>query len=440
MELHQPTLTAIPAEAVGLASTRSSVELSFDSPTRPRHGVNRPRGFSRLAFGPGAIAIAGMLGLLGTASACGMPDGSDSDGFGTFASGFTDGTGSDGEEPSDAEADDTAGDAGSESDSGDAPTSGDDDGLLDDGGEMDATGGDGNACLDSEYAWTPVRAQLVFVLDYSGSMSTGFEDLDGIWSTRWAVLHDLVVGIIAEHGSRFEFGAKVFPWPAPPTGTPDAACAVSPQLEAPIDPDGDALLAAIPTPGSLPLGQTPMGKAIDAAGSALLAADPTRPRALVLIADGGVSTSCGPTESYEGMALKLDGWRLHEDIQTFVVGVGVISSVAEELESLTGGEPVYAPSDALQLQAALDDVVKATASCEVQLDESPTADALIARLDDELLDSTSRCLDRGYRYDVASATVERCASACADYLDGAALLVETPCHEGCARADANLLS
>ena len=306
---------------------------------------------------------------------------------------------------------------------------------LDEGVEADAdasgdgmmSGGSDGACIELEYAWTPVRAQLLFLLDYSGSMSTAFEDPDGLPGTRWSVLHDLVSVLAADHADRFEFGAKLFPWPEVPAGTPNSSCAVSGELEAPLGSDGPQLLAALPAADALPWGETPMGSATAVAGDALLGADPTRPRALVLIADGGASIGCGPNEDYPTMADRFATWR-EDGISTFVVGIGVGSTVAEDFESLTGGAPVYTPTDAFGLHAALETIAAATASCTVSLDANPVSTELIARLDEEFLESSGSCMTRGYVYDEAEGTVRLCASACDDYLAGAELRVETPCH------------
>ena len=301
----------------------------------------------------------------------------------------------------------------------------------DDAGEA---GGEGGTCLDLVFDWEPVRPQLMMVLDHSGSMGIGMEDGDGLWSTRWAVLHEVVRKTLERFDDEVEFGVKIFP-----TQISDTegiyACWTSEELEADLGVGAGAqIMGAIPQPSSMGRGSTPMGAGLDVAAQALLAADDARPRVLLLVADGGTSASCGAFEGVQTIASRVEALRLDEGIETFVVGIDVDTGTATGLDTIAaaGGEGSwFAATEGAGLNAAIEGIVDALRSCSVDVQDGPAASMLAVRVGAEFIEGVDDCTGSdGYVYDEAGGELQLCGAACEAYLDGESLRVESFCQPG----------
>jgi hypothetical protein len=294
-------------------------------------------------------------------------------------------------------------------------------------------GQDDPPCENELYAWDPVRPQLVFVLDHSGSMVASMPDPLGESWSRWAALHEVVTLTLERREEEVEFGLKIFPTPE---FASDDECAVVPEVEfmpAPMAKDG--VLAAMPPQDSQPLGATPIHAGLQAAGSALQSLDPSRPRAIVLVADGGISSSCGSEENASDASAYLESLRFDAGIETFVVAVGAIASTAPSLEALAlagGLGYVFASEDSLELDAAIESIIDGVRSCEVQLVAPfPSAGALAPRVDGmELSEGESCAPGVGFTYDASEGRITLCGSACEAYFEGAPVEVENDCQPG----------
>jgi hypothetical protein len=322
------------------------------------------------------------------------------------------------------------GDAGAmgESDSGVSSAS-------NDGGapslDLPAGAEEGEAPCESElFNWEPIRPQLVFVLDHSGSMSTQIPGpLGGSWS-RWQALHEVVRLTLERRQSEVEFGLKLFPTPA--LAETDG-CAVTAGVEvSPMVDAMDELMQVMPSADGTPVGATPIFAGLQAAGEALLVADTTRPRALLLVADGGISATCGELENTLDAATYLAELRQVEGVDSFVVGVGEAAMQDEGLETLAwaGGQgQVFESEDGTQLDAAIGEVVDSLRVCDIQL-ASPFPDAMELSLlvDGEEVESTGECAAGiGYSYDPGTGRLALCEATCIQYFEGSDLEVERFC-------------
>lgn len=299
------------------------------------------------------------------------------------------------------------------------------------------TGGQA-ACDVQEPVITFIEPTLVFVLDASGSMS--FNDIDtgmGLIS-RWNALHNTVTLLLEQYAERVEFGMKLFPT--------DSLCGVSPGLD--VDPaldNGDAILAAMPAALSDLSGSTPLTTGLEAAGQVIEASDPRKPRAILLLVDGGVSTSCdgNSVTGTEAELLRLQG---EHEIATYVVGVDITSGGAGDMNRYAeaGGVPLgnagdavrfYNVTDTAQLQTAMDDIVGDLLACDLNLDSSPDHPSLTEVAVDDMnydqvtLDECDADAD-GWTYSIEHTQIRLCGAACSAFKEAQAATVEFFCPAG----------
>lgn len=143
-------------------------------------------------------------------------------------------------------------------------------------------------CMPGEFPLTPTTADVVFVLDRSGSMQLTLDGLEGFppdqW--RWRVLRDALDGAFATLSDRVRVGAKFFPDVITEFPTPaDVACRSSAGIDVPISFTGEARTIGI-FDSTEPVGGTPTAMALAEASAALrMAANPRR--FIVLATDGG---------------------------------------------------------------------------------------------------------------------------------------------------------
>jgi len=314
-----------------------------------------------------------------------------------------------------------------------------DEGGFDDDGEapkLDLPAGDEgeeSGCESELFSWDPILPQLVFVLDHSGSMTASLPSpLGGTWS-RWEALHEVVRLTLERREDEVEFGLKIFPTPflAESDG-----CAVTPGVEYPPTPNAmDDLLAVMPPADSSPVGATPIHAGIQAAGEALKAADASRPRAILLVADGGISASCGLSENSTDAASYLASLRQVDGIDSYVVAVGDTATDNESLETLAiaGGQgQVFESTDGAELDAAIGEIVDSLRSCELQLESPyPIPEEVALHVDDTEVEAVADCdSGEGYIYDVDTGRMTLCEQTCDAYLEGVNVEVEHFCQPG----------
>ena len=231
-------------------------------------------------------------------------------------------------------------------------------------------------CEVQQPTLTYVEPIMLLVLDKSGSMSINQFDAGGGSITRWNALHNTVTSLLGTYQSSISFGSKLFP--SANGCNVNAGLDVDPALnnEAPI-------IASIPGPGadlnSGGTSQTPVQRGMEEASAAMLTYDPEVPKAVMLILDGGVSTTCsGNTVSGTDNVISTL-WNTH-GIPTYVVGVDIDSSTVNDMNTyaVSGGVPTgnpaeqfYNATNTAQLEMFMDGIVSEILSCDISLDTEP---------------------------------------------------------------------
>lgn len=153
---------------------------------------------------------------------------------------------------------------------------------------------DAPVCRPGSFPIEPARADMMLVIDRSGSMALGFDGTSGLpeelW--RWTFLRSAVAASLPSLGPRVRIGAKLYPDPVPPGGpvTAEVACRSSMGVDvSPAVGSTGAILGAMDA--FPPIGGTPTVEALINAREGL--ADSTEGRRFIVIAtDGG--PNCNP--------------------------------------------------------------------------------------------------------------------------------------------------
>lgn len=276
---------------------------------------------------------------------------------------------------------------------------------------------------------------MVMVLDHSGSMGGSFSDpvLGSI--TRWNALHNAVSFILETYDPVVEFGVKVFP--------SDNSCGVSAGLDVdPVLDNGEAILMSMPPATSTGTGLTPAYEGYLEGVAALLDADPTRPRAALLLLDGDAGCAGSPAQ----LTAEIGALFENEGIPTYVVGVDISSFTLADMNAYAeaGGVPAGMPGDAerfynatdtTQLQTFMDTVIGDLLSCDLELDPAPEFPSLTeVDIDGSTYDliDTKACEagEDGWTYSIEHTQIRLCGVACDAYRDVQEANVAFFCPQG----------
>lgn len=260
------------------------------------------------------------------------------------------------------------------------------------------------ACVPGTVALTPVRAEVLFVLDRSTSMGWGLEGPDGPPPTRWTILLGALREQLPTYEADSDLGLLLFPDPAAAA----TSCSASPAPQIEPRPGASAAILSV-MEGTRPEGRTPTADAMRAARTFFLARpDRSKVRAVVLPTDGapncnadldtrtcpctggaGLPRGCTTAELCLDDARTIETIRLlaEEGIPTYVIGIDgdpdpAVSRVLTEL-ALAGGEPnpddpaqgYYAVDRPSDLAAAFDSIQEEIVDCSVALDRPVPLDA-----------------------------------------------------------------
>lgn len=251
-------------------------------------------------------------------------------------------------------------------------------------------------CGGTRVSLTQQRAEVVLVVDRSGSMTEVDADGSRKWTTLVAVLHDLLPRV----EDNVAMGLVMFPVQQR-MGT-DSACTEPPILETPPTfRNASAVLGALDR--ATPAGGTPTHAAMRVAAEYFTRSpDPLGRRYVVLATDGAPNcnpdldpTMCvcaAPPEaclpSHPGYRTNcLDDVRTLEAIRalnargvgTFVVGLLGVESMASVLDAMAvaGGHPrdgatrYYSATDRAELTSALRGITTSLIDCRFRLDAPP---------------------------------------------------------------------
>jgi von Willebrand factor type A domain len=278
-----------------------------------------------------------------------------------------------------------------------------------------------SSCGGTRVSLTQQRAEVVLVIDRSGSMAELDADGNRKWPTLVAVLRDLLPSI----EDNVALGLVMFPNTPPPMSSGAAVCGVPAQLQsAPTFRNARTVLDALDA--AFPGGGTPTHDAISvAAGYFDNAPDPLGRRYVVLATDGapncnlaldpttctcaGPAGTCTPSPRSGPITNCLDDTRTVDTIRalatrgipTFVVGLVGVESFAAVLDAMAvaGGRPrattprYYSASDRAALATALRGITTSLLDCRFRLDAPPPDPTLV----DVRLGATSLPRDVAHR-------------------------------------------
>lgn len=277
---------------------------------------------------------------------------------------------------------------------------------------------DANPCIPGKFTLELATAQLMFVLDRSGSMNFGLNSSSPAGpgeASRWDVLRDALRRTVLPYENEIAMGAKFYPEPPPDDATSDEACQTDQGVGFPPARGrfGDILEQFSATE---PRGGTPTAEAVRLAAQ-FLTAQRGVSRTLVLATDGApncnpdldpntcvctTSRSCRSNPS-QGRYSCLDDVRavdaIREIAQTqsipvYVIGIGGNDSpqFAQALDrmAVAGGRPrtttprfynVQSPAD---LSSALQTIRDSVSSCTFLTPSSPVdPNAISVQVDGE---------------------------------------------------------
>jgi hypothetical protein len=332
---------------------------------------------------------------------------------------------------------------------GDGDGDGDGDGTGDGDGDGDGSGdGDGDACPVVNLQTDPVRPNVLFIIDRSGSMDAVFDGgLD-----RWDALRNVLLangGILDELSTSADFGVVMY------TGTQEgqgdgAMCPLLVTVDVAMNNLDDirstySATELIPNPNNpnQKVGDTPTGESIEAilasdAVKKLAAGD--RPTVFILATDGDPDTCAEPnsngTEPPRVVSVDAVKHAYQAGIKTYVIAVapaneidqGHLDDLAAAGQNMPGAQP-FRESGVDALTTTLRSIVTGELSCDVPIKgmvtaTDPCSDSHI-KLDGKELACGAAATD-GWEL-VGESTLRLKGQACTDFKKGQKLDATFPC-------------
>jgi hypothetical protein len=237
------------------------------------------------------------------------------------------------------------------------------------------TGG-GNAC--QSVTITPTRSipNVMFLVDQSGSMTAGF----GGGQDRWQAAHSAITQIVSELDSIVAFGLTTYQSNGGGS-VPDQCPVFEFQVAVALD-NGSAINMSYPAnfPGG---GDTPTGESITEIVNYLEGSNlPGDGPAIIVLATDGEPDTCAIPNPQTGQdeAVAAAEAAFMSGYETFILSVGndVSDAHLQDMANVGVGKPVdesgdpapfWKATDSAQLAAAFDEIISASISCDIQMDQ-----------------------------------------------------------------------
>lgn len=234
------------------------------------------------------------------------------------------------------------------------------------------SGTEGTVCDEVMFQAMAQRPDIVLVLDKSGSMDFNTWQFMGQTMNRWDSLYLTVQSVVTQFDDKADFGAELFPRRNASVGE----CNADNPITVPVAPmSGQLILSSIPQLGESVAGNTPMGEGIAVAKAHLESiVQPNKPQAVILVADGGVSTSCGsPNSSAE--IVNMVSQMAAAGVPTYAVGIDAdTQSLQDQLNAIAaagGTGQFYNAQDGNALLMMMEGIVEGVLSCTLELEMEP---------------------------------------------------------------------
>lgn len=234
-------------------------------------------------------------------------------------------------------------------------------------------------CGNSASAMTPLPADLLLVLDRSGSMTNDIASDDpcdpasGACAERWSTMTKAMQQVLAASSASIAWGLKLFSTPGPATAGAPEGCGVAPGVEVGIGPgNGNAIVSVMGA--TTPNYNTPTRAAIQAATAYLAGVHDNHAKYILLATDGQPNCPAAgdvATASDLPAALQAIADAHGAGIAVYVIGVGPSAGNLDEMARQGGTGAFYPALSPQSLVAALDAIVGAVASCVYTMSAPP---------------------------------------------------------------------
>lgn len=332
------------------------------------------------------------------------------------------------------------------SDAGDSADAGDDSSGESETGEpprfdlLDGEDISGGGCESFSFEGEVEPPEIMLVLDKSGSMwSFPPWEFQGEMVKRWRSLHITVDTLLSMYQAQAYFGAELYP-DRDAEFDEDESCEADNPITSPVALNNrDDIMASIPGIDEKLEGKTPTGDGVQRALAHLANIATDRRQAMILVADGDVSESCGgPNDVASVVGLLEDA--AAQGVYTYVVGIGAGTGLDEELNqyAIAGGQPLpgddkfYNAQDGDTLFEMMDTLVQGVLSCVVLLEsESPYPDLTEVEIDGMSWPQVDDCASEdGWVYSNPYGEITLCGAACESLMPGGTVDITYQCPEG----------
>jgi von Willebrand factor type A domain len=236
-------------------------------------------------------------------------------------------------------------------------------------------------CGNSASTMTQLPADLLLVLDRSGSMTNSISDDDpcdptsGACAERWATMVQAMRVVLATSPTSIHWGLKFFSTPGIKVGqgsTP-AGCVVQPGVEIPLGTDNaDAITSKIAA--TTPNYNTPTRAAIETAVGYLGTVSDGRSKYILLATDGQPNCPVdGDVATASDLPAALDAIAAANaaGIKVYVIGVGPSAGNLDDMAEKGGTGKFYPALSPQSLATALSAIVGNVASCVYTMASTP---------------------------------------------------------------------